>query len=296
MNRNNPFSTDEAIAGQWDPDNGFGHYIVKNDYEDHPLHDEDNELASLSVRLRDYQDSAITIVAENIGYYVTGVCRTAWMRGIDVLDDEIQTDMWKCSREVKNAVQWVIKSNPYDGIESGQYEDIVSLPNVSDPYNKRKGISGVGDVDKVYNFGVLPAQKSRINTTFKKVMNFGGWFHRALIDMGMSGFSRIPPTNREIFDSAAEVIPEIVAEQVRQPIDIMIDYFVECTGYWAENKVHGGFLSDVELIADSFDVRPKHILLSEIDRMRDSSDYEIVWPDDGSYVRITETEHINVGL
>jgi hypothetical protein len=278
------FSTDGALVGPDPEEMEFHERMVLFDVDDHPLwreDDDDQELVTLGVSLRDWQEQAVLRLVNSFGSSKYEVLRKLWMHGIAMLDYKIDLKVWPDVKNYVMLMESIIKNTGHDDIYYTKKDRLNEIEETPDPAVHHPASKMAGELNRNRLFtNVIPDQKSRIQDDFVDIVGLGGWFNRGLICLGLSDSDRITNHAQEMADGMKTAVISSVHTSIRSIQQNVLLYVDESIDYWKNNGVPMDVVEDIRLMADFGRGLNSHSIEYIVDGTLDDPDIELIHPDE----------------
>lgn len=277
------FSTDDALVGPDPEEMEFNERMVLFDYDDHPLwreDDDEQELITLSVRLRDWQQQAILRLMNSYNTSKYKVMRKLWMHGIAMIDYKIDPKVWP---DVKNYVllmESIIKNTTHDDIQYYRKNIHTGIDETPDPAEFHPSAKRVGTPEDRWHTKVIPDQKSRIQDEFVSIVGLGDWFNRGLISLGLSDTERTTGHTQEIAEGMRVAVTSAVNTAIRSVQQNVLIYADEALDYWKNHGMPRDVYEDLLLMADFNEGKKSHSINYIAESIAGDDEIEFIHPEE----------------
>jgi len=207
--------------------------------------DQDPELTSIGVRIRDWQHVAFRQIKNLTGSQYADIYRCAYAEGVSRLSDSVDRDKLNQHNEFVSMTGHIVAGYGQSDIHRMDQWGYATLGDMDDVMKEGRYFDSHGKTDKSISPSVIPNHYSQIEGDYAEDLGMKGWIHRSVLSIGLSGCERVPSKVQNNADEVVESVVRRVEERAVEAEKSFASYIGRNLGYWLAEGIHESALRDI---------------------------------------------------
>jgi len=207
--------------------------------------DQDPELTSIGVRIRNWQDVAFSQIKNLTGSQYSEIYRCAYAEGVSRLSDSVNRDSLNRHSEFVGIVNNLIAGYTDVATHDLDIFNHAMLDDMGDVMKEGRYFDSHGKTNKGITLRVIPNHYSQIQGDYAEDLGMKGWIHRSVLSIGLSGCEHLPHKVQDNADEVVESVVKRVEERALEAEKSFSTFINDNFGYWATEGIHEDALEDI---------------------------------------------------
>jgi len=207
--------------------------------------DQDPELTTVSLRIRNWQDVAFSQIKNLTGSQYADIYRCAYAEGVSRLSDAVDRDKLNQHNEFVSMTRHIVSEYGQSDIHRMDQWGYAMLGDMDDVMKEGRYFDSHGKTDKTISPSVIPNHYSQIEGDYAEDLGMKGWIHRSVLSIGLSGCEHLPVKAQDMSEEVVESVVRRVEERAFEAEKSFASYVGRNLGYWLAEGIHESALRDI---------------------------------------------------